>query len=197
MQCSPDFRKLKSSNYAPHCKLVDAFYTIGAASHQGKVGTTKMFTGPRVGCTFYCERGTLFTLVIAFIDGVCSTGSFQTQLWRITLASIHTSAAHTNQLSPSSTQKPTSKKVTRSQPSNQSKIVFSTVCCRFGSWGLVTKLNFCSDFEHKVWSRFWSWSSGNIFKLEIGQFCRWCFVEVMKLNLGQDSEARFGQYFEF
>ena len=30
-------------------------------------------------------------------------------------------------------------------------------------------------------------------KLEFGQFffC-WCFVEIMKLNLGQDSEARFG-----
>ena len=25
------------------------------------------------------------------------------------------------------------------------------------SWGLDIKLNFCSDFEHKVWSRFWSW----------------------------------------
>ena len=24
---------------------------------------------------------------------------------------------------------------------------------RFGSRGLVIKLNFCSDFEHKVWSR--------------------------------------------
>ena len=24
-----------------------------------------------------------------------------------------------------------------------------------------------------------------------------CFVEVMKLNLGRDSEAGFGQYFEF
>ena len=22
------------------------------------------------------------------------------------------------------------------------------VCCRFGSWGLMIKLNFCSDFEH-------------------------------------------------
>ena len=28
--------------------------------------------------------------------------------------------------------------------------------------GLVIKLNFCSDFEHKVWSRFWSWSLGKI-----------------------------------
>ena len=28
-------------------------------------------------------------------------------------------------------------------------------------------------------------------------FCRWCFVDVIKLNLGRDSEARFGQYFEF
>ena len=35
-------------------------------------------------------------------------------------------------------------------------------CCRFGRWGLFIKLNFCSDFEHKVWSRFWSWSSGKI-----------------------------------
>ena len=33
-------------------------------------------------------------------------------------------------------------------------------------------------------------------RLEFGQFlfC-WCFVEVMKLNLGRDSEARFGQDF--
>ena len=28
------------------------------------------------------------------------------------------------------------------------------------SWGLDIELNFCSDFEHKVWSRFWS--SGKI-----------------------------------
>ena len=33
-------------------------------------------------------------------------------------------------------------------------IVVATVCCRFGSSGLVKKLNFCSDFEHKVWSKF-------------------------------------------
>ena len=30
------------------------------------------------------------------------------------------------------------------------------------SWGLDIKLNLCSDFEHKVWSRFWSWSSWKI-----------------------------------
>ena len=41
--------------------------------------------------------------------------------------------------------------------------------CRFGSWSLVIKLNFCLDFEHKVWSRFWSWSSGEILKLKFGQ----------------------------
>ena len=28
-------------------------------------------------------------------------------------------------------------------------------------------------------------------------FCRWCFVEVMMLNLGRDFEARFVHYFEF
>ena len=105
LQSSPDFRKLKSSYYAPHCRLVDAIYTIGAASHRGKVGTTKNVYWSSCWLHFLFWEGTLFTLVIAFIDGVCSTGSFQTQLWRITLASIHTSAAHTNQLSPSSTQK--------------------------------------------------------------------------------------------
>ena len=149
--------------------LLTLFTLSGQRHIEERRELRKMFTGPRVGCTVFFWEGTLFTLVIAFIDGVCSTGSFQTQLWRITLASIHTSAAHTNQLSPSSTQKPTSKKVTRSQPSNQPRIVFSTVCCRFGSWRLVLKLNFCSDFEHKGWSRFCSWSSGKILKLDFVQ----------------------------
>ena len=63
---------------------------------------------------------------------------------------------------------------------------------------MVIKLNFCSDFEHKVWSRFLSWSSGKILKLKFGKyFATDVFVEVMKLNLGQDYEARFGQDFEF
>ena len=48
--------------------------------------------------------------------------------------------------------------------------------CRFESWSLVIKLNFCSDFEHKGW-------------------LRGCFVEVMKIILCRDSEARFGQDF--
>ena len=47
--------------------------------------------------------------------------------------------------------------------------VLATACCRFGSEGLVIKLNFCSDFDHKVWSRFWSWSSVGILKLKFGQ----------------------------
>ena len=72
-----------------------------------------------------------------------------------------------------------------------SRIVLATVCGRFRSWGLVKMLNFCSDFEHKVWSRFWNWSSGKIWGWPVF-FC-WSFVEVMKLNLSQDSEARFGQ----
>ena len=44
------------------------------------------------------------------------------------------------------------------------RIVLATVCCRFGSWGLVINLNFWSDFEHfgqdfevEVRARFWSW----------------------------------------
>ena len=44
---------------------------------------------------------------------------------------------------------------------------------------MILKLRFRRDFEAEVWS----------------VFCRWGFVEVMKLNLGRDSEARFGQDF--
>ena len=38
-----------------------------------------------------------------------------------------------------------------------------------------------------------------MFKLEFGQYlaAEVFFVEVMKLNIGRDSEASFGQYFEF
>ena len=51
----------------------------------------------------------------------------------------------------------------------------------------VIKLNFCPDFEQKVWSRFWSWSSGEILKLKFGQyfaklFC-WILVKILKLGL--------------
>ena len=75
------------------------------------------------------------------------------------------------------------------------RTLLATVCCIFGSWGLVIELNFGSDFEHKVWSRFWSWSSGKIFELEFGQhfaagndICR-----VMKLNLGCDTLVSWTQ----
>ena len=42
--------------------------------------------------------------------------------------------------------------------------VLTIVWCRFGNWSLVIKLKFCLDFEHNVWSRFWSWSSGKTLK---------------------------------
>ena len=45
----------------------------------------------------------------------------------------------------------------------------------------ILKLRFRQDFEAGFCSA----------------FCCWCFVEVMKLNLGRDSEAKFGQDFEF
>jgi len=45
--------------------------------------------------------------------------------------------------------------------------------------GLFKKLNFCSDIEHKVWSRFWSWSSGKIWSWSLVSFFCWCFAEVM------------------
>ena len=72
------------------------------------------------------------------------------------------------------------------------RIMLATVCCRFGSWGLVIKPYFCSDFQHKVWSRFWSWSSGEILKLKFGQYFAadvwlrlrsWILVEIIKLCL--------------
>ena len=58
------------------------------------------------------------------------------------------------------------------------RIVLETVCCRFGSWGLVIKLNFCSDFEQfgqdfkaEVQARFWSWSLVSVLLLVFG----WCY----------------------
>ena len=73
------------------------------------------------------------------------------------------------------------------------RIMLETVCYRFGSWGFFIRLNFCSDFEHKIWSRFWSWSSGKICSWSLANFLCWCFVKVMKLNFCRDSEARFEQ----
>ena len=57
--------------------------------------------------------------------------------------------------------------------------VSAIVWCRFGSWILVIRSNFCPDFEHRVWSRFWSWSSGKIWSWSLVSFFCWCFVEVM------------------
>ena len=48
--------------------------------------------------------------------------------------------------------------------------VLTIVWCRFGSWSLDIKSNFCPDFEHKVWSRFWSWCSAEILKLKFSQY---------------------------
>ena len=72
------------------------------------------------------------------------------------------------------------------------RIVLATVSCRFGSWGLAVKLNFCSDFQQKVWSGVWSWSSGKILKLKFGQYFAadvwlrlrsWILVKIMELGL--------------
>jgi len=74
------------------------------------------------------------------------------------------------------------------------RIVLATVSCRFRScdFGQTVKLLF----------RLWAHGLVKILKLKFRQDLRLAslfsadFVEVMKLNLGQDSEARFGQYFE-
>ena len=58
----------------------------------------------------------------------------------------------------------------------------------------------------KLFFRLWAQGLVKILKLMFSQdseagvcsvFCHWCYVEAMKLNLGRDSEARFGQDFEF
>ena len=72
------------------------------------------------------------------------------------------------------------------------RIVIATVCCRFGSWGLIIKLNFCSDFEQKVLSRFLNWSSGEILKLKFGRYFAadfwlrlqsWILAKILELDL--------------
>ena len=82
---------------------------------------------------------------------------------------------------------------------------FSWCCelcwCRFGSWSFVIKLKFCSDFEHKVWSKFWSWSSGKIWSWSsvsffLLMFCRmlnpsWILVEILKLGLVKILKLKF------
>ena len=99
------------------------------------------------------------------------------------------------------------------------RIMMATVCCRFGSWGLFIKLYFCSDFEHEVWSRFWSWSSGEILKLKFSQcfaavavgqgfeveaqvrFWSWIFVNILMLTFCWSCEVeswlRFESQFQF
>ena len=62
------------------------------------------------------------------------------------------------------------------------------------------------EFLFLILIRLWAQGFGQDFEAEVQQdfetgacsaFCRWCFVEVMKLNLGRYSEARLGQDFEF
>ena len=62
-------------------------------------------------------------------------------------------------------------------------IVLGTICCRFGSRGLVKILKL--KFRQNL-------------KLEFGQFFSADVLKNVesKLNLGRDSEARFGQEFE-
>ena len=80
------------------------------------------------------------------------------------------------------------------------RIMLATVCYRFGSWRLVLKLNFFSDFEHKGWSRFWSWSSArfwnwSLFSILPLMFCRGYEVEShVWLRFLVDVESRFWRW---
>ena len=75
------------------------------------------------------------------------------------------------------------------------RIVLATICCRLWCWGSVKKLNFCS--EHKVWLRFWSWSSGKICSWSLAifllMFCRGYEVEswlrIVNFKFSRDTDV--------
>ena len=80
--------------------------------------------------------------------------------------------------------------------------VLTIVWCRFGGWSLVIKSIFCPDFEHKVWPRYWSWSSGEILKLKFTQYFaadlwlrlwRLFLVEILKLRLLKIFKLKFSR----
>ena len=80
--------------------------------------------------------------------------------------------------------------------------LLTIVWCRFGSWSLVIKSIFCPDFEHQVWSRFWSWSSGEILKLKFSQYFatdlwlrlwRLFLVEILRLRLIKILKFKFSR----
>ena len=62
---------------------------------------------------------------------------------------------------------------------------------RFGSWGLVIKLNFCSDCEHfgqvfefEVEARLWSWSLVSILAADVWLRLRsWILVNILRVGL--------------
>ena len=81
--------------------------------------------------------------------------------------------------------------------------VLTTIWCRFGSWVLVIKLNFCSELEHKTWSWFRSRSSGEILKMVFGQYFAadiwlrlwsWILVNILKLGLVKILKFKLTQY---
>ena len=85
---------------------------------------------------------------------------------------------------------------------------FSFKISTFTSCGDLTVTQLFSDFEHKVWSRFWSWSSGEILKLKFGRYFAadvwltlrsWILVKILKLALVKILSLRmlmFGWDFE-
>ena len=81
--------------------------------------------------------------------------------------------------------------------SDQSPII-GNACHQFRKFAKIlliffsVSLNFCSDFEHKILKL----KFRRDFEAEVWSvFCCWDLVEVTTLNLGQFSEARFGQDF--
>ena len=90
----------------------------------------------------------------------------------------------------------------------QLKICWGCYCCWCWCWGSCWQEIWELTLGPKAKLLFRVWAQGlvKILKLKFSQdfeagvcsvFCFWCFVEVMKLNLGRDSETRFGQDFEF
>ena len=88
----------------------------------------------------------------------------------------------------------------------QLKTCWGCYCCLCWCWGSCWQQIWELTLGPKAKLLFRVWAKGlvKILKLKFSQdfeagvvsvFCFWCFVEVMKLNLGRDSKARFGQDF--
>ena len=79
----------------------------------------------------------------------------------------------------------------------QLKTCWGCFCCGCWSWESCWQLLlqiWGLRFDHKA-KKIFSWSQARSWSWTLVSFCRWYFVEVMKFNLGRNTEARFWSIF--